>query len=268
MARATAADIFRAFERRAVRLESLTGEGMRLRGQGRVTVGSLDALFESALLNLYTAFELFVEDLFYSVLLGDSGIPSASGVVTFSDRAQAEAVLLGGRDFLRWLPLDTGAIPRAHLVLEQGHPFDRLERHPQESATLDEMRLLRNAIAHDSGSARAKVAALTAGLRPRRRHPAGLLQDVQQGVTQHSNYSTVVRLVAAALAEPDDVRARNSLSPEKPYSSGAAPGPGRYECTRCRRRTTIRSKRQELFKCSACQRAHVKGQKEWRRIYR
>lgn len=266
----SAAAVHAAFERRARRLESLTAEGLKLRSQPKspMTVGSLDALFESALLSLYTAFETFLEDLFFSVLLGQSGVPGTAGLVTFSDRQQADMVLRGGRrDYLTWLPWADGVRGLAERLLMDGHPFNRLDRHDDELDVLEEMRLLRNAIAHEGSSAQNKITHLTGPMRARRRHPAGVLQDVQQGTLRLSVYSDEVRKIAAALTMTDDVSARNSLSPEKPYSAGAKPGLGTYECTRCRSHHVMRRKSDPLPNCQTCRRAHTKGFRGWRRMY-
>lgn len=260
-----ASKIFGDLERRARRLENLSLEGLKLRAQGRLTVGSLDALFESSLLNLYTAFELFVEDLFYSALLDQSGLPNTTGLVTFTDRSQAEMVLLGGRDYLKWLPYGDGVRNLAARLLYQGRPFHRLDRHTYELDMLEEIRRVRNAIAHESASAQGKIGTLTAGLRPRRRHPAGLLQSVQQGSTSLSIYTRSVLQIARALANSDETAAQNGLSPERPYDrSGYAPR-GLYECTTCRKRHRITRATAALPSCSACASSHARG--GWQRIY-
>ena len=267
MGEPTAAEVLRAFDRRAKRLESLTTEGLKLRRAGRITVGSLDALFESALLNLYTAFELFIEDLFYAALLGHSGLPDVEGKVVFSSRAQAEHILVGSRDYIKWLRYEEGVRPLADRLLQEGRPFDRLDRRDAELEILNEIRIVRNAIAHDSAQARARVEPLTSGLRPRRRHPAGYLQDVQQGVTQQLRYSTWVRQIATALAGHDDVVARNSLRPERPYQAKANVPKGVYECTLCRTQLRVRRSKERLPKCSTCTGARTKGNRGWQRIY-
>lgn len=267
MSEPTAAEILRRFDRRARRLENLGQEGLKLRGQGRITAGSLDAIFESAVLNLYTAFELLVEDLFFSVLLGDSGLQDAGGAVLFASRQQAESVLLGDKNYLSWLPFDKGVLPLAERLLVDGRPFVRLNRHDPELTSLEEIHRVRNAIAHQSASSQKKISGLTVGLRPGRRHVAGLLQHVQQGSTIQVTYSRTVRQVAMALADADDLTARNRLSAERPYQANSVAPAGRYQCTVCRARLRITKASDKLPPCPTCKAGHARGPRDWQRIY-
>jgi hypothetical protein len=264
----TAQQLADRFDRRARRLQSLGDEATRLRNRGQITLGSCDSIYESALLNLVTAFELVLEDLFYSMLLGASAIPGTSGAVQFKDRGQAEDVLLAGRAYLDWLPFDRHVAPLGERLLT-GSPFSRLDRHPQEKRALDEISVVRNAIAHESGSARKKFAPLANGLRPRRRTPAGLLQDVRQGVSVNVHYSTQLRLLVRALTVPTTKAAKALLSPESPHAQGATPGKGTYACMACGTRTTLTAAKQALPPCVVC-RAAAGGKAKgghWRRRY-
>ncbi|WP_143055106.1 zinc ribbon domain-containing protein [Nocardioides luteus] len=274
MALVTAEDCRKSLDNRAVRLERLVKEGEALHAKGQLTLRNLDALRESALLDLYTSFELFLEDLFFAVLLGSSGISDSGGVVNFSDREQAEEILTGGNQYLIWLPFDKngkGVLPLAKRLLKDGRPFTRIERHKDELDTLEELRIVRNAIAHRSSSARAALEPFVTHLRQRRRTAAGLLEQVRQGQSQYESYSATVRQIGVALASAEDALARKFLSPERPYAPKANAPTGRYRCTRCAKRHQIRAKTAALPACPVCRKGRAKGQpkvaQEWDRVY-
>lgn len=265
---ATARDLAGRFDRRARGLERLGDEAERLRGTARISLGSADRIYESAFLNLATAFELFIEDLFFSTLLGHSGIEDAAGAVHFRDRAQAEVILRNGRPYIDWLPFDRNVRKLGDRVLVNS-PFGRLDRHARERKILKEMTVIRHAIAHESGSARANFAPMAAGLRARRRTPAGLLQESRQGVRVQVEYSVGLRAVASALAATTLADAKQLLSPEEPYRFGEKPGKGTYECVACAARRTLASNQESLPRCSRCgAQAGVPSSKtSWRRTY-
>lgn len=264
-ASASAQDLFARFDRRAKRLENLGLEASRLHRKARVTQGNVDAIYESALLNMVTAFELFLEDLFYSVLLGTSQIAGSGGGVTFKDRAQAEAILLSGSSYLSWLPFDKHVVPRGDRLLVES-PFSRLKRQKIETDQLENVRVIRNAIAHESGTAKSSFSPLAANLRPGRRTPAALLQDLQQGDTRHVIYSTQLRVIARALAAPSLKDAKQLLTPETPYDRGTKPPRGVYACKTCTATMTISARKPALTRCPVCFAAR-RPAKQYERVY-
>lgn len=267
MAISSAADVLNRFDRRARRLESLVREGQRLRSKGALTLRNWDALRESALLDLYTSLELFAEELFFSVLLGGSGIADAGGVVAFSNREQAEEIFLGGRSHQVWLPFEKGIRPLAsRLLAHDGRPFSRLDRHSHELGVLNEVRIVRNAIAHRSASAQKELAPMVADLRRGRKNAAGILEHTQQGVSKQEQYSTAVRRIATALASPDERQAQLYLAPEDPYRTQSKAPTGVYRCDRCQGTHRIRARVASLPKCPRCKARQEKGETSWRRV--
>jgi hypothetical protein len=241
-------------------------EALRLRKSASITVGSCDAIFEAAHLNLVTAFEALVEDLFFSLLLGTSGIDDAVPRVTFSDRAAAEHVLVGDREYIDWLPFKSHTM-RISSQYFSNSPFGRLTGHASESETLSRITIVRNRIAHDSGKARKQFAPLAADLRPRRRTPAGHLQQPQQGMTTLEQYALELQKIALALTEPTTAAAKQLLSAESPKQQGSKPGPGNYECTRCRNPTKLGPRKDTLPGCAKCHSAGARSKSTWRRLY-
>lgn len=254
------------FDRRALRFERLASEATNLRRRQLITAGSADSIHESAFINLVTSFETFLEELFYSVLLDYSGIPGSNGAVKFARRAQAELILADGRPYIDWLPFDRTVERGRRLLI--GSPFDRLNRQ-HERAHLNELAVVRNAIAHDSGSAKEKFKPLAAHLRPGRRTPAGLLQSTVQGDSMYVVYSTRVRTIARALSAQSVRDAKSFLGPEAPYLEGDSPAAGKYACFVCTSENQVSRRAPTLPRCMTCvaRGSGAKVKSKWVRMY-
>ena len=115
-----------------------------------------DLVFELAFLRSVIAWETFLEESFF---LFATGRPSLSGVpprrlVTPKYRADAEAMVLGGRSFVSWTSADT--LIRSKLWFDAGGPFVPLG----SDSRLDELQTVRNRIAHGIGNAQTKFTKL------------------------------------------------------------------------------------------------------------
>ncbi|MHA6742587.1 hypothetical protein [Rhodococcus erythropolis] len=258
--------IFKAFDAKARRFESIATSTSKPALRKTINLQTRDALFTSSFLSVHTAFESFLEDLFYSAVLGDSGITDCVPFTKFESRENAERVFMGGKAYLDWLPYDRHSQKISKLAFADGIPFSRLDRQPVEKKLLDDMSVLRNAIAHQSTQALTRASGLTSNMRPRRRHVAGYLQDKVQGDTRYSLLTTSMRSIALALSAHDTYTARRYLNPERAWAINSSPGIGKYECTICRKTNRLRSKKAELPRCSDCRTAG-RSQKEWRKIY-
>ena len=190
------------------------------------------------------------------------------GVVRFDSRGQAEEIFLGDRRYQTWLPFDKGVRQLSRRLLSNdGSPFSRLDRHSQERGLLEEMRVVRNAIAHRSSSAQRELKPLVENLHRGRKNAAGLLEHSQQGTTRQEYYVVGARQVAAALSAKTADDARLLLSPEDPYQAGSKATAGRYRCDRCNKTHRIRAQVAKLPKCSTCAKMNVRGGTTWSRLY-
>lgn len=121
----------------------------------RISLSRRDSMTELAFLRLYLAWEGFLEEAFLSYLLGLEP-PHGRGPVRFANpptwRAAHELVLPESRDYAVWDA--STVIRRAERFFRDGRPFSAALR-SQQSA-LDEIRKLRNAVAHRSTSSHEK----------------------------------------------------------------------------------------------------------------
>lgn len=250
------------FQKRAYRLRTMVrkaSSAQRKYGTREFSIGTVDAIHEAAYLNLYSSFESFVEDLFYSVLLGGSGIPSAVPIVHFRNRAEAFEVLRGGRDFVTWLPWESNIRNLADTTLLNAEPFSRIDHHRYDLHELDRIRIIRNSIAHDSGSSKEKAKKWTALPGARRRHAAGYLQTASSGRTNFDSDVNFLINLSGVLIEPDRMKAKSRLSPLDGFKPGQRPGPGKYRCVECGAETKVGSFGTKLKVCSTRQKHNKKS---------
>ncbi|MBF6319015.1 hypothetical protein IU453_19865 [Nocardia cyriacigeorgica] len=227
---------------------------------------STDALYTSALLSLHLRFELFLEDLFYSCITGQSEISDCVPEVTFSSRDQAKNLLFGNIDYVTWMPY-RGVEEIAKRTFSNGVPFSRLQRQVDEKKFLGELTAVRNAIAHQSASSLKKIEGLTSSMRPRRRNAAGYLQHTTQGDTQFSRSCSSVLVIASALTQPDIVAAKRVLSPESAYGKNDPAVKGKYQCVICTATILHRVKYGKIGACSKCARIGGSKKGSWQRVY-
>lgn len=251
-----------SFEKKVHRLRAMVrkaSSAQRKYGTREFSLGTVDAIYEAAYLNLYSSFESFVEDLFYSVLLGESGIPHASPIVQFRNRAEAFEVLRGGREFVTWLPWDNNVRNLASTTLLNAEPFSRIDHHKSELSELDRIRIIRNSIAHDSGASKYKAKKWTNLPSPRRRHAAGYLQTVSSGKTNFELDVDFLVNLSGVLIEPDRLKAKARLAQLDAFRPGQQPGPGKFKCLECGVETKVGSFDTKLKVCPTRRRHNKKS---------
>lgn len=271
----TADLVLQRFEREVDRLQRVADSGQAAATDGAIRASDLDYLLASSFQAIYASFETFLEELFFEVLLGRSGIESAGPRVAFGSRPEAERVLLreARAPFLTWLPI-SNTVKRADTYLTRGRPFNRLHRRGTDLAILDRAKTVRNAIAHNSGAAREQFLRLQMGRLPNsRRSPAGYLQMLV-GTTGRSQYEVLVtelRRIARSLAEPKEWRGANLLGPFDSQNSGTQAVRGTYKCTGCGAKHVQRSDAASLPTCSCnpgpCLTCGRQSKSKWERVW-
>jgi hypothetical protein len=236
-------------------------EASRLRAAGSVTQRTHRTIIEATFLASYSAFESFVEELYFQSLLGTSGLPDAVAKAAFADRATAEQILLGDRDFLKWLPWRSGVETLAARTLVRAGPFARLARADYERQVLEESRVLRNGVAHESGAAKARLNALVGHLPPRQRNVASYLTSTRQKVTRFDTHLDNFTAIGRALTAQDLSSAHAFLLPERPYKVDEVGEKGVYLCVRQSHVHRVSTVKQKLPACHAC----GSGTTQWRR---
>lgn len=262
----SAETLFTRFSRQVKQLDNLAVQATEQRRKGNLSQLSSDALYTSGLLSLHIRFELFLEDLFYSCITGKSGLDDCAPELTFSSREQASNLLFGNLNYVTWMPY--GEVERiSKRTFSDGAPFSRLRRHADEKSFLEELTLVRNAVAHQSAPSLKKIENLTSPMRARRRNPAGYLQYTVQGDTHFRRYCSSILIIASALTRPNISAAKRVLSPEAAYNKNDEVTKGCYLCINCAGTKNLRTKIGRLGDCSKCKKSGARTKTGWRRVY-
>jgi len=261
------------FERIARELRATTRNGQRAHSQGWLKQTDVDHLFTSTFLGIVASFEVCLEDLFYSAVLGQSGLEDVSPRMSIPSRTGVERVLgvNNGDRYLNWTSIKESR-KRAEAFIAGGAPFNRLQGRAQDNEIVQTSFVVRNAIAHKSGAARRKFQKLPlAGLFTTRRSPAGFLQLMTGNVSQYEFLSLGLVRISKALTAPRRSTARKYLSQESSYRSGNKAPLGTYECASCSSRVLHRSKARALAPCKQCQKScsscGSQPKSDFRRVY-
>lgn len=121
----------------------------------RISRKRRDSIVELAFLRTFLAWETFLEDSFLLYLLGQKpprGRAPHRHTIPPNRKLAEEWLVPEGRQYAQW-----DAVPvsnRAQRFFREGRPFTRALRSHQ--STLDETKIIRNAIAHDSKNAHDK----------------------------------------------------------------------------------------------------------------
>jgi hypothetical protein len=180
----------RTFERARQKLE-------RMLTEGHITRHDVTLFYEGIFLRTVTAFEGLMEDLFVGLLAG--GITPGRKVrprVTFQSHAVARDVMLGGRAYVDWLPYHF-TNKRADAFFRGGYPFCNLDNNDKKE--LERIILVRNAVAHQSRSARRKFEDEVIGTTPllsKERTPAGYLRSVFRVAPAQTRYEEIASTCA------------------------------------------------------------------------
>jgi hypothetical protein len=161
----------------------------RLHAEGRVTRHDVSMFYEGIFLRTVTSFEGLIEDLFVGLLAGS--IAPGRNVhprVTFQSHAVARDVMLGGRAYVNWLPYNF-THSRAEAFFRGAFPFCNLDK--ADKKLLERLVLVRNAVAHQSRSARGTFEQEVIGVAPVlpiERTPAGFLRSVFRSAPDQTRY--------------------------------------------------------------------------------
>ena len=132
-----------------------------LHANGHIDDHTLEYFYEGIFLRSVTAFENFLEELFFCLLVPDRRNPAVKELlvefgsplvgITFRDEAIARSVLLNGQDYLKWLPYKE-CTDRSAIFFPTGSPYVSLSQPRKDE--LSRVYAHRNAIAHQSPAAR------------------------------------------------------------------------------------------------------------------
>jgi len=157
------------------------------------------ALTEADLLRAYSgaflAFHAFAEQAleraFFGVLMGRlvSSDPSVQPLVQIKSEVVARRVVFSTRQYVDWIPYNDRTLRRANAFLSSGKPFSNVTK--ADGRHLDNMAVLRNALAHQSDHARKQfIRTFTIGkaLPPSQLRPSGYLRGTHAVGQTRVNY--------------------------------------------------------------------------------
>ncbi len=249
MSSKSASELSNRLQRHVGRAQSARVAADRARTAGILNERDVDYMYEATFLSVVSAFEGFLEDLFFCALLGRSEISQAGPAVSFRSMTEARSVLLGEQrnGYLDWLPFDR-SMERADRYLRSGRPFSRLRRQAADRNLIRTSHMTRNLIAHDSDSARGKFEA-HAG---KGRSAAAYLRQSIGKSTRHQDLTANLLRIGLALTATSDAKARALLLDEDAFRSGAMGPAGSYRCAKCSAIMKHTRPSQALPDCSNC----------------
>lgn len=175
----SAETVAQSLRRQAMALNRYLTRIEALHSAKAIPKADLKYAYAGAFVTFYTATESSVEDLFLGLLMGRISPPRASirPLVSIDSEVVARKVLRGERAFVDWLPYDRTTRKRAKAFFSRGRPFSSLGKAHRKS--LERAAIIRNAIAHRSGSSqRLFITEFVEGkpLPPAERRPTGYLR--------------------------------------------------------------------------------------------
>jgi len=182
--------LLRNFRTKLINLEGIQQKYEGLFAPGHLSLEDIYQGYSGLYLDLFTEFESFLESLFIGLLTGDyySSDPAVKRRVRFVPSSMSVEVLYSGRSYLDWIPYPDYTIARAKRFFNDGLPFTRITQ--PEKDRLNNLHIIRNAIAHKSSKAQSEFETLISYLTllPQERTPAGYLRSVPNPATGHTQF--------------------------------------------------------------------------------
>lgn len=159
-----------------------------------------EQVYESLFLSCFTSLEIFVEDVFLALLLGQGNSKVKPRLAVGSMRVARELVIGPGKKYVDWFPYER-TTERAEIFFRGGRPFTDVL--PPQKEILNKAQAIRNAIAHRSRHSQKAFEKIVIGktnLAPRERRPAGYLRGTAAPPqTRYELYATQLLAVAKTL---------------------------------------------------------------------
>lgn len=158
---------------------------------GEMSERDLLFAYSGALLTFHSFTENSIEELFLGLVAGrlQHGDRRVRSLVEIRSPVTVRRVVFGARSYADWLPYNRHTIPRAEAFLSSGRPFSELPK--QDRNHLDDMTILRNALAHQSSHAEKQFKmkfTSSKPLTPVQRKPPGYLRGQHAAGQTRLNY--------------------------------------------------------------------------------
>ncbi|WP_182376012.1 hypothetical protein [Nocardioides sp. WS12] len=220
----------------------------------KIQEATVESVVELVALRAFSLLETYLEEVFYLSMLAQHDCAGIGPVLPVSNRSEIELLIFSdGRrreNYLTWLPYDVAA-DRADSYLVGGQPFSWLRYRDVELATLKELTIVRNAVAHPSAYAATLLSELALGKGYQVVRPADYLKSLRTGAWEVMHMLTQVTVIASGLAEASELAADALFQPEPPFQAARKAPPGTYFCSHCGREEglTVKAK---LGNCRDC----------------
>jgi hypothetical protein len=182
--------LLRTFRSKITNLEGIRQKYESLFATAGLALDDIYQGYSGLYLDLFTEFESNLEALFIGLLTGDyySSDPIVKRKVRFVPSSMSVEVLYSGRSYLDWIPYPNHTISRANRFFDNGFPFTKLTE-PQKQR-LNNLHIIRNAIAHKSSKAQSEFQTLISYLTllPHERTPAGYLRSIPNPATGDTQF--------------------------------------------------------------------------------
>lgn len=201
-----ATDLLKALQRQYVRAEKTAQRVDALLSSRKLTEYDADQIYSGIFLSAFVTYERFIEEIFIGYLLGKVS-PHKSKLKTLlviPNREVAITILSGDRNYVDWLPFSRTR-DRAATYFVGPTPFATIGS--TELQMMDELSIIRNALAHKSEHAHKKFVGKVIGstsLRPRDKVPEKYLRSVfrlNPAQTRLQHYLTQMLLVSNKLCQ-------------------------------------------------------------------
>ena len=125
----------------------------RLHRERKLSKGDVERAYSGGFLEFYAFAERSLERLFLGLLRGrfTSTHAGVRSLITVNSDAVAYAIVTGDRSYADWLPYGRYTAKRAGAYFSAGRPFSVLDK--IDVGAFERAGLIRNALAHQSGSA-------------------------------------------------------------------------------------------------------------------
>lgn len=219
-----------------------------------ILLETLQTVVELSVLRAFSIVEVFLQDLFYEAVLGTSNQSGVKPVMSLGSEAEVELLLyrFGSRRerYLDWLPFGQ-TLERARALLVDAAPFSWIEYRRVELRALNELSILRNAIAHPSDYAYERFVHLANEKTYPSGRPGEYLLSARGGELEVLLMLTRIELTATGLAAQDVATADNILEPEEPFFLQQRCPPGLYYCEGCGGQRELQVE-QVIGRCDVC----------------
>lgn len=140
------------FRGRIKTIESLRSKQIKLKNKGLITQRDLDRLYEASFLMVFNAFEYFVEEQFFCLLMGKQYCNRrVRPLIQVNSLKTARQVVFDGKSYKKFLPLNN-LKDISSIYFYKGYPFVDFSLTDSQNVMI--CKNTRNLIAHGSQSAK------------------------------------------------------------------------------------------------------------------